>query len=269
MINMYDLSNEQDYYYIHGKCIANLPINFYGLNIKQISLKDYFNYGEEWFARLVYPFRLNKKILLKEQDLIDNIGILELFDLVSEEQRKNKSNEIIEDILIENLKYLFTTNNVKKMIINKHNVPFVNYIVDDTLMINSEKFEELKKIILVICGEIDELDLSKLNSKKTIKLKNKKDQAAYNKLLEGRKKRAEKNKDDKSVKLFNIYRAVVYMQENIDFELWLNRNIYQLYDTFKNLHEREGYRERIRIATSGFCSSKDLDLKPLSQKIVK
>ncbi len=59
------------------------------------------------------------------------------------------------------------------------------------------------------------------------------------------------------------------MQENIDFELWLNRNIYQLYDTFKNLHEREGCRERIRIATSGFCSSKDLDLKPLSQKIVK
>ena len=59
------------------------------------------------------------------------------------------------------------------------------------------------------------------------------------------------------------------MQENIDFELWLNRNIYQLYDKFKNLHEREGYRERIRIEKSGFCSSKDLDLKPLSQKIVK
>lgn len=263
----FDLSDDNVYYSIHGKCIANLPIDFYGKNIRQISVLDYFDKGEEWFGKLLNPFIYNRDIF---GNISKSIGLLELMYL-------NNKEDFMDSIKF-SCSYLFGVDElyIRDRVIEDDNGFQVFIIIggenckpEDLLIINNKRFMELKNLVLILSGELSEIHRRDLEKEQETQIKDEKFRERFARYQKNKQQYLEKSKKPKTNRKFNIFRTVVYMQENIDFEKVLKMNIYQLMDVYTNIHIREGYRTRMKIATSGFCSSKDIDTKPLCEKIVK
>lgn len=273
MFSNYDIKNENVYYYIHEKCISNQPINFYGKNIKQILLKDYFNNGEEWFSKLISPFVFDKDIFINEKLNIDE---LLFYFILSQEELKDKKEDILFNQIIDSIKWFFDTDNISIKVLNDSNGDIIDIgiCVDNNLIIDSPKYNELKNIILILSGELNVIHKKDLKENCIKDIKDEKFRKRFEKYQKYQKayEEREAKKNNKVKKIFNKFRTVVYSQENFDFEKVLNWNLYQLNDAYFSIYKKEEHDTNLRLYTSGNLTKEDiesLDLKPFHMKILK
>lgn len=245
---------EEEKYNYKCRIFSNKDIPFEGLNIKNITLEEVFEIGENTFYQMLLPFCLSL-------DLYDLNGIeknIKIFDIILQQKE-------YKDYLIKSLSILF---NVRKgdIVIKNEMLNEFPYISINDNKITRYNFDKLSDIVILLTRTV------KIQDRKKIELKKKKtNDEKINKRLEnfykGEKRFQEKHKEIKS-DLYNVYKYVSNMDK--DFNKALKYNIPQLYDRFYFLNQQDRYRFNQNIVTNNpFVDSKKIDLTPLYNKILE
>lgn len=258
----YNLNDENTKYYYMGKVLTNKPIKFYGMNIRYITVDEVFNKGEKWLNEMLFPFMRNRDTYL---DSIpnDNIGLLEIFYYITETQLKNgETIDTYMDLLKDGISYFFGIDEKRIDFFIERNTGLINLVILDEynprgkapqLIINSDRFEELRKIILLICGDIQEIHRSDLNKEDLeSKIKSKSTKKRLGRLLEEEKKR--ESNMTKTSRIYNVYNSVVSMTDLVNYDRILDLNIYQLYNSYNNAQIKEDNNFLLNTASNGLCS---------------
>lgn len=256
----YDLKDDDIRYYLMGKAVSNKPIDFYGKKIRQVSVDDMFEHGEKWFNSIIQPYVYNKDVY----GVNDNqFGLLEVFFALSDERIKSGGvekthNELLKDSLSyfmdipkKDIDILCDKNGVVQIIIgDKSNINNIAKL----LFIDSNRFEELKGVILLICGGLKEFHKSDLDKKDELesKIKNNETKNRLAKLLDADKKR--ENDMDKSARIYNVYNSIISMNSPLDYNSALKLNIYQLYNSYNTSQIKEDNQFVLNTASNGMCS---------------
>lgn len=265
---MIDLKDEKQKYYYLNKCISRKPIDFYGLKIYPPILDDIFDMGEDNYKELLLPFILSRdlcsnkssdmrifEILMNDkQTIISLILSLSYFMKIDIVENVENDEGVIEKK--ENIK-IFSVED-KNIGRNRNKI-----IIKDKLIIDDDKFDELKSLILLMCNvkEITRADLDNANEDKPISESKKK-------LLKGRKQSGTNNIEEKRVKLVNVYDYIVHKPSMPDYDRYLHWSIYQVYNTYSNMIQKENVQFTYDVITNGM-GTKDMKLESLADKIIK
>lgn len=256
MINLND--EKQKYFYLE-KCITRKPIYFYGLKIYPPIIDDIFEMGEDRYKELLTPFILSNEYL----KLPNIVSLLEDIYL---------SDNYMSELLIISLGYFMKLEKHDFTVFRpeKKNGTKGKIIVKNALIINDEKFNELKILMQTMCNvpELTKADLEN-GSEIEYKFKDEESRRKYEEFLKEKNKALSKTKtSDKRVKLVNVYDYIVHAQDNINYDIPLKWSIYQLYNSYQNLHTRDNIRFTYDVASNGMLDSKE-KLKTLSEEIAK
>lgn len=253
---MIDLNDEKQKYFYLGKCVSGKPVDFYGEKIYQPTVDEIFEMGEDAYYEFLSPFIVGRGLYNAPDDMNTYECIM------------NNKKMIVN--LIMAINYFLKIDNVRiyecKSLSKKLGRPVNQIILNDRLIIDNNKFEEFKQIILLICNtkEVDKDDVEN----DSFKCKDSKYNEKVSKLLENRSKSIKKQNEIKKVKLMNVYDYIVHSQSIIDYDAPLKWTIYQIYNTYKNLHIKEGVTFTYSVASNGLLD-KDQKLKQLSDEIAK
>jgi len=256
---MIDLKDEKQKYYCLGKCMTRKPIDFYGVNIYPPIIGDIFDMGEDNYKELLTPFILSNEYL----KLPNTVSLLEdvyLFD------------NYMSELLKLSLSYFMKLKKEDFIIFKPENKNGVKgkIIIQNAPIIQNDKFNELKALIQMMCNvkELTKADMETLD-KSEYKFKDEESRRKYEEFLKEKNKALGKSETiDKRVKLVNVYDYVVHAQSNINYDIPLEWSIYQLYNSYQNLHMRDNIQFTYDVASNGMLSSKE-KLKTLSEEIAK
>lgn len=255
---MIDLNDEKQKYFYLGKCVSGKDIDFYGFKIKQPTVDEIFDMGEDSFYKILTPFILGRNLYQAPDDM-------SLFECIMNNKEVCMSLFLAINYFMkvdfEDMK-IYESVSMSKKLGRKVN----QLIVNGKLIIDSDKFEELKTIVLMISNtkEVNKNDVAEEDNFKGLSEETRK---MKEKLLKGRKKK-NISSDEKKVKLVNVYNYVVHCQEVIDYEKSLKWTIYQLYNTYQNEHIKENTKFLFDVASNGMLD-KNSKLEQFSEKIVK
>lgn len=250
---MYDIKDENYSGYLEGLLLANLPIDFYGLKIKQLTVKEVLLMGEDKFSKLIKPFTINTKLIeqIKDTDL-QTLDII--YGLEGEFLDNTK----------ECLCLLFGVTTDEISILNNPRPELVIKNDKNFVFIDCNKFEELKDIILKMFNtrELNEDDIKR---NEEMRFKDSQYDNRFAKLFKGRERKKKKNNAD--FRVSHIYNLVIHSQSNVDYNIPLLWGIYQLYNTYKNLSIKESHNFTNRIYSSGMVDIRKEDIKTLYQRL--
>lgn len=266
---MINLNNDKDRYFYLGNCMIGEPINFYTEKIYQPIIKDIFKMGEDDYSRLLTPFiipidffqNIPSDMSVYEATMCDTQLIASLMvslsyfmkiDIVEYIKNEEDVTEKIENIKIYSVKDK-KTNRYRNQL-----------IIKDRLIIDDEKFDELKTLILLICN-VRELTKKDLESNKDVE---KPINKSKEKLLKGRKENNKYSTEEKRVKLVNVYNYVVHEPPMPDYNRYLNWTIYQLYNTYGNMMKKKNIQFTYDVITNGM-GTKDMKIESLADQIIK
>lgn len=247
---MIDLKDDEQRYKYLEKCISGKPIDFHGLYIYQPEVGEIFEMGQELYFRILFPF-----ILPRES----------FEDIPFEEYKKNV--QLLSNFITSTTFFMRLEENDIKYKRDDRNI--VKKLWVKNIEITNELFCEMKEVIQFICNvrELKKEDLEPRNkTDEEKKFKEDKDNERFSKLFKSR--RESKAKIDKKVQLINVYDYVVHAQGNIDYEKPLRWTIYQLYNTYQNLHIKDNVNFIHDIASNGMLDKKE-KIKNLSEEIAK
>ena len=253
---MIDLNDEKQKYFYLNKCVSGKAIDFYGEKIYQPSVDEVFEMGEDAYYEFLSPFIVGRSLYNAPNDMSTYECIM-----------NNRSMMVN---LVMAINYFFKIENVRiyecKSLGKKLGRPVNQIILNDKLIIDNDKFEELKQIILLICNvkEVDKDDVGE-EEKQEISDKFK---SSKEKLLKGRNKIKKKQSEEKRVKLANVYNFIVHSQDKIDYQTPLTWTIYQLYDTYQLQHMKENIKFIYDVASNGMLE-KGKELELFSEKMAK
>ena len=223
-------------------------INFQDIcTIHQHTLSEIRAFGYGNYGQLLLPYTISKESLNIENDNVTNFDLL-FINLTNEE-----GNEIdMFDLFIQSLK-LFCKE--ETILINKEDSSFVF----KKGVIDKNNFDEFANIMLKING------LEK--SKKTVPPKNKEKLSIWEKLQKGR---AKKNINaDNDANLANILNIVKFgMESYISKEELRKMTMWEIYNAYKNIINKESYRNNFEISLVSTTENKDLDLKHWTVKTI-
>lgn len=255
---MINLNDDKEKYYYLEKCITRKLIDFYGLKIYPPIVDAIFEMGEDKYKELLMPFILSNEYL----KLPNTYGLLEdvyLFD------------GYMSELLILSLCYFMKLKREDFKIFKPENKNGVKgkIIIKDRFIVNNDKFNELKILIQMMCN-VKELTKADLDNEDEDKYEFVSEEARRKaeQYLKEKKKATNKKTQDKRVKLVNVYDYVVHAQDNINYDAPLEWSIYQLYNSYQNLHMRENIQFTYDVASNGMLNSKE-KLKTLSEEIAK
>jgi hypothetical protein len=272
--NNYNLEDEDIRYFLLGRIISNKLIDFYGLKMKHITVDEILDNGEEWYNNLLKPFLCNKDVW----GLNDDFGLLEIFYLISHEQiKKGETKDIYDDLLKNSLSYFFNidTKDIKMVEMGTDiNIVIGENPLSPTLFIDSNRFEELRKIILLEYNdgkEIHKSDLEKENKEKTSKDKVYAERLKH--FYEGKRKYENNKKNgsgkiNKTARICNVYDTIVNWVYGGDYNKGLDKTLYQLYSTYNFKNAESNYKYVLNISSSGMATS-DLKITPLPEQTAK
>lgn len=261
-------------FYYKGLALADINIDFYGLKIRQPKVREVLEMGDEQFFKLFKPFLFGDDLVTME-GLPIKISILDYSISIPSD-----NGFLLADI-IESIKFFccLKDNDITLDIKDEDRIEGVskelglkriNIIVGDTV-INSDNYDELRKIILLICGDRQPLTKEDLNKKEEeLKCANEKDNDRLAKLLKGRKKERAKQKKSDDIKsmTLNIYNTVVHMDNFIDYDKVLNWNFYRLINTYLTLQKKEFYNFDRDIKSSGMVNLEGVEIPDLTKIIL-
>lgn len=252
---MIDLNDEKQKYFYLNKCVSGKPVDFYGEKIYQPTVDEVFEMGEDTYYEFLSPFIVGRGLYNAPDDMNTYECIM------------NNKKMIVN--LIMAINYFLKIDNVRiyecRSLSKKLGRPVNQIILNDRLIIDNNKFEELKQIILLICNtkEVDKDDVEENKQEISGKFKSSKE-----KLLKGRSKSKKKQNEEKRVKLANVYNFIVHSQDKIDYQNPLTWTIYQLYDTYQLQHMKENIKFIYDIASNGMLE-KGKELELFSEKMAK
>lgn len=255
-MELYNVEDIDYLEYIRGLSLLGKKIPFYNKSIRHFSVEEILEMGQSNYNELISVFALNKKFLCNNQDV--DIGLLEIICV------HNEAEDILEKIF-SGLKMLLELEKEPEILVvndddkNSH----IEIVVDGTLFINSEKYEQLRKITLFMNHVKD----AKIDTKSKNKIANETDKKRFEKLFKGRKKEAEK--EDRRNTILNVYNCVVHMQNPINYEYVAGWSIYRLYNTFNNLRIYEDYDFNRNLYSSGMVELKKATIPIYFNEITK
>ncbi|WP_346938179.1 hypothetical protein [uncultured Clostridium sp.] len=270
---MIDLNDEKQKYYYLGNCMIREPIDFYTEKIYQPIVRDIFKMGEDDYKELLSPFILSRdlfsdkpsdmrifEILMSDMQIIMSLKSslsyfmkIDIFEYIENDEGEIEKKENIKTFTVDDKSIGRSRNKI---------------IIKDKLIIDDDKFDELKSLILFMCNvkEITKTDLDNGNEANEYKFKDEEYGKKFDKLFKNRKK--EKSKVNKKVQLVNVYNYIVHAQDSIDYDRPLKWSIYQLYNSYQDLHKKENVKFIYDVVSNGM-GSKDTKLQSLSETIVK
>ena len=264
-MELYNMKDEEYKNYIKGLCIANIPIDFYGLKINHIKVLDIFNMGEDEYKKIIYPMTLTKEVLLKDTNIDVNLLDLLTSDIYYDSLVKCLC--MILDLKKEDIGVVSLDGLHNEIIINKFGV-----------FITGGMFDQLKDIVLFInCLKETKIEDIEDNSKtkeltyeQIMKIKDRRERD-YQLAIYKRNKKDNK-KQNNIFSLYNLYNYVSHFYGKFDYEKALNLNIYQLYNTYNVLIKTEKYNSDMGLLSSGMISASDIkkiDNRWFSERIVE
>lgn len=240
--------------YITGLCLLDKKIPFYNKRIRHFTVDEILTMGEDAYRELISVFALNKKCYLEDDN--SDIGILDVLI-------RDKDSERIFDSILETLTILMDLD-MQPIVVsfNYDNNPHIEINVNNDLYIDSDKFEQLRKIILYM-NNIKEL--TKEVAKKNIALES--DKKRFEKLFKGRERKAKKEKNDYS--MTNMYNYIVHKQTNINYESVSKWSVFKLYNSFNILNIGEDYEFNRNILSSGMADLKKAKIPKFFNEMIK
>lgn len=252
-MELYNMKDEEYKKYIKGLCIANIPIDFYGLKINHIKVLDIFNMGEDEYKRTIYPMTLSKEVLLKNTNIDVNLLDLLTSDIYYDSLVKCLC--MILDLKKEDIGVVSLDGLHNEIIINKFGV-----------FITGHMFDQLKDIVLFI-NCLRGLTLEDLEDKHFKSSNNE-----YNERLavfyKGKEEYDKTKENEDQNEIFNLCNFLIHIQSKIDYKNVLDLNIYQFYNSIQVLNYKEDYNFTRDIYSSGQISLKGVDI-PKFYKIIK
>lgn len=244
---MIDLKDEKQKYYYLNKCISRKSIDFYGFYLYPPIVGYIFDIGEDSYRELLTPFILSNEYLR----LPNSVNLFE--DVLLPDV--NTASLVIKSLMY----FMKLKNNEIKLINNggKYGIE-----LKENLVIDEEKFNELKILIQMMCN-VKELNKDDIDNGNEENISEKK-----RKLLERRRKSKTGNVEEKRVKLINVYNYIVHKPPMPDYDRYLDWSIYQLYNTYTNMIEKENVQFVYDVITSGM-GTKDMKLQSYAEKIIK
>lgn len=258
-MDKYNLNNEEYNQHLEGLLLANLPIDFYGFNMSQLTVREILLMGEHEYSKLIRPFGINKNIVNDEKIKQSNLKTLDILYAMNDNNFEN---------CIKLIKLLFGLDDDEITIIMLSTPEIIVRKDGNSLFINSDRFEQLKYIILKMFNarEITEEDINKDN--KQLKFKDDETKSSWDAFMKRRKSNKDNKKKDNQVRLYNVYNFMSNCN-GIDYKSCLELTIYQIFNSYNIKHIKDNVDYTMKIATNGMCSAEGLDLSPLSVRIVK
>lgn len=204
---------------IRLELITGRNINFNGMNIIQKTISEILDFGMDNYNKLLFPFILD----IENFNITKDINTVSIFDILILDSNI--------EIFLNSLKYFCDVNKIQ---FDEH----IKRIYIQNGYLDRNNFEEFSNIILEINGKV------KPKHKKPPVFKSKKHQDIWNKIQEGRKRKAEQNK----VELCDIINVCEFggdyhipMSEIMSWSLWKVINCY------KNILEKQSYKDSFEI----------------------
>jgi len=256
---MIDLNDENIKYFYLGKCVSRQPINFYTEKIYHPIVNDIFEMGENEYFKLLTPFiipieyfkNVPSDVTVYEAIMQDRDMCISLIQsLIYFLKLKIENDEGEMDIKIYNIE-------------DKQKGRSKNQLITKSgLIIDDEKFNELKTLILLMCNT-KELTKEDLGIKDKNPISEKKER-----LLKLRKESRTGKLEEKRVKLVNVYDYLVHKPDIPNYDMYLSWSIYQLYNTYTNSIKKEHVQFTYDVITNGM-GTKEMKLESLAEKIIK
>lgn len=251
-MKLYDMNDEDYKEYVKGLCLAGLPIPFYNKEISYLTVRDVFRMGNDNYYKMISLFAFNKEHYLKDSKVDSPI-----LDILDKQQNSYELFDLIIDFLTIALN--LKTKPTPSMIGSHLEIN----IDDGDLYIDSDKFEELRKIILYMYN-LKEIKLYEETQKS---IASEDDKKRFEKLFKGRKKKAEAKKKIDTIS--NVYNYVVHKQQKIDYENVLNWSIFRLYNTFNSFQVEESYKFNRDLYSSGMMELKKVEIPSFYIELTK
>lgn len=246
--NKFNLKDEDNKYYILGKALTNIPIDFYGKEIKYITVNDLFEYGENFLEENLKIFCFSEEILGK-QEIINNFkksisnlkekefGILETFYIISQTDKEFEKN------IFSILKFLFNSDFKWEVLdLLPYGIgEFKAFLICKNYKIDNKMFNELGEIIRLIYNlkllTKDDLNKTDKNEQLLMKIKDESVREEFRKILYERDKREKniKGKIKKEDRIYNIFNYINILLGGLKEEQLLKMNLYQFYSLYNGL----------------------------------
>lgn len=202
--------------------------------VNQPKISEIVDMGEDAYSKVCLPFLMTTEAIFggmeNEEELIEEFNIFDLFfvevkDGIGLLDNIFGGNSL--DILTLALSYFLDTDNIK-ILRNRQKI-----IVDDSYLIDSDEFENLRKVIQDIVGRED------VEIEKPPKNMSKRQKDIWNKLQKGRKRKAEKE--------------ALYLQDMINYtafggEAYIpldhidNMTYYQFQNAYKSVMGKDAFK---------------------------
>ena len=230
---MYNLKNEDDFYYIHQLIISNKLIPFYNQFIHAPTVDELLQMKPNEYNKLIFPFSLSLDCFTDSKDA----NILDCIYLSCINEINNNKPCLVDD-LIKGISFFLK---IDKSLVNP--VVFVNHIEIHIGrdIVTGFYLKQLHK---------EDFENKEHECTSPDPIMNKRLQEFY----KGRREyfKNKKSKENKIGKLYNIYSYVANSLSN--YEKVLNYNIFQLYETFNYLQSLYIEDFDMHIATSGYAN---------------
>lgn len=258
---------------IRIKLLSGKPIPFHGAFIKQPTGEDIDNLiNFDLFDWLTYPFCLTKEVIEIDDSLKKGHKLLDLIymsDIINLNNKKENYFSLI-SILIDSFKFFFDTDNVKffnRVEIKQTNEGYIlenlEFLIASGLIINSDNFDELADIILLICAKRKlklekkkELQVEVGQSEQTLA-----DFEEYMKLSqEAEEKEKSKLQDAFSIP-FIINKIANMDRKNPDYNKAMKMTVWQLYNSYSASSYIENFEYLMDRANSGQFDMSKIKIK--------
>ncbi len=227
------------------KLLFGLPITIDGFGtIYQPKMEDFLLTNFD-FAKFARAFKINADLLPQSNSEIKNFDIF-LFQLTS----NSEENLLIEE-LMESLKILYKTDDVK-IYIKGNEMDSIGISINDEIFINRNNYDELSNIVQIIMGEGNNV-LEKETQKELSEIDAK--IAKRRREFEKRKREREKDlkKSDNVTTIFDLINYIIHSNySQFTYDSAIKLTIYQIKNTFNLYRQKENYQLMIDYKTGGF-----------------
>lgn len=227
-----------------GKAI---PLND-KVSIRQPTVNEIVDMGDDVFSKLTLPFTINLELIFDDNIDTSKLNIFELFF----EENKETGGYILDNVLggnsiellVDSLSF-FTGCDVENIRVLKNRRKI---IIDDSYMIDKLSFIDVKNIIQAVCVKSD------IEIEKPPKKMNKRQRDIWEKLQEGRRRKAMRE----SVKMEDMANYISFGGKSyIPMENILSMTYYQFFNAYNSVLGKDAYETGMAYKLSQKYDVKD------------
>lgn len=277
---MYNLKNEDDFYYIHQLIISNKLIPFYNQFIHAPTVDELLQMKPNEYNKLIFPFSLSLDCFTDKKDA----NILDCIYLSCINEINNNKPCLVDDLINGISFFLKIDKSMVNPVVMGNNIEIhIGRDIVNGFYLNGEKFNELASIIRVICNlkqlhkedfenvsmDKDDIEEQKMLKSATNEADKERIRRFYKNLKEAKKRRNKYKKKSKSEKAVNLYNTFSFVSNKWEsFDKVTKLNIYQLFDVYNFLNADINFHFDMGVACSGWAD-KNFRIRDIRLETVK